>query len=746
MLSAAWDWYYGSNEEFLLANCQFEKPFIVKSSKKSEVGRRVVRPGSFENGMNVNIFTTARPKKEQQTAGLEQCANNLKILRHPNILRFIGCASVESEIHLVTERAYPLGTVLNETDAHEICSGLHDIALALQFIHEKASVSHNNISLESIYVTKCGTWKLGDFDYACTFKEQTKENLKLVHAYSGVVPPEEKNLASTNISRKAELGHCRDVYCLGLLVERFSEQIRFSTHLSKEKLDEIINDMTRPDFENRPTVQELIAMNLFKSPYISIVHFLQSITLKNKTEKLEFFKSFLSNLNIHNIFAEVVGRRLAPLILTPIILAETSAMTHVVGPLLTPATRNKTEGILPDSVFATYVIPKIVELFKMKILHVRLALITHFSKYVHLFEKTVLTDMVLPELLHGLGDSNNQLVQASLHALADSVAVVGGDLIVGGGRQKLFALGIPKFDGRALNEKQALAYEAKFSQRKRPKPKAKNNTEAAPPLPATLLELALQRPRKEPKKLLVSEEEAMAKQKVFASSLTRESAHNLVSNGTVVSPTGVACNSNPSQKFKPTSTVSISKSKRPQEQKKKVPIAAEVETWASSDDEDAWPSFDDVETVTQDAAPPTGDPPSRKGSIKSEPKSPGKRKQGKLKLTNAKSRESVSTSSNNSPKHVTLGKEFEIVVKSPSIPVVPDKEADFFADMAPTIKPSAVSLALESMSRNGVEQGLDAVDERSVDSGQGSTVSAAFNIVDEVVNQDGWDDEVITWD
>ena len=46
---------------------------------------------------------------------------------------------MELEYHLVTEHAYPLQTLLDSIDAHEICSGLHDVALALQFIHDKVS-------------------------------------------------------------------------------------------------------------------------------------------------------------------------------------------------------------------------------------------------------------------------------------------------------------------------------------------------------------------------------------------------------------------------------------------------------------------------------------------------------------------------------------------------------------------------------------------------------------------------------
>ena len=55
-------------------------------------------------------------------------------------------------------------------------------------------------------------------------------------------------------------------------------------------------------------------------------------------------------------------------------------------------------GILPDSVFARYVIPRIVDLFKSRLVHVRLVLLENFSKFVHLFEKSVLHDVVLPEV------------------------------------------------------------------------------------------------------------------------------------------------------------------------------------------------------------------------------------------------------------------------------------------------------------------------------------------------------------
>ena len=55
-------------------------------------------------------------------------------------------------------------------------------------------------------------------------------------------------------------------------------------------------------------------------------------------------------------------------------------------------------AVLSESIFARYVIPKIVELFKSRLIHVRVVVLKNFSKFVHLFEESVLKDVVLPEV------------------------------------------------------------------------------------------------------------------------------------------------------------------------------------------------------------------------------------------------------------------------------------------------------------------------------------------------------------
>ena len=71
MLQATWDWYYGSTEEELLGDCQFGEPFSRKnSSNDSDI---VIRPGTYENGDSVNVFT-AKSSNKLEIAHLEICS------------------------------------------------------------------------------------------------------------------------------------------------------------------------------------------------------------------------------------------------------------------------------------------------------------------------------------------------------------------------------------------------------------------------------------------------------------------------------------------------------------------------------------------------------------------------------------------------------------------------------------------------------------------------------------------------
>ena len=90
---------------------------------------------------------------------------NLKLYRHPSILRFENCILAGDEFYLFTEKASPLSVVLNQQSELQICLGLQNVIHALQFLHDAGQVCHNNICQSSILVTPNGRWKLSGLEF-----------------------------------------------------------------------------------------------------------------------------------------------------------------------------------------------------------------------------------------------------------------------------------------------------------------------------------------------------------------------------------------------------------------------------------------------------------------------------------------------------------------------------------------------------------------------------------------------------
>lgn len=82
-------------------------------------------------------------------------------------------------------------------------------------------------------------------------------------------------------------------------------------------------------------------------------------------------------------------------------------------------------------------------MFCIRDVSIRLLLLSHFNSFVHVFEVDELKSHILPELLVGIKDTNNDLVCATLRALADIVPILGGAAVIGGNRGKLFTDGRP---------------------------------------------------------------------------------------------------------------------------------------------------------------------------------------------------------------------------------------------------------------------------------------------------------------
>lgn len=87
--------------------------------------------------------------------------------------------------------------------------------------------------------------------------------------------------------------------------------------------------------------------------------------------------------------------------------------------------------------------PKLLQMFCIRDVSIRLVLLSHFNSFVYTFQDDELKSQILPELLVGIKDTNDHLVSATLKALADIVPILGAATVIGGKRGKLFTDGRP---------------------------------------------------------------------------------------------------------------------------------------------------------------------------------------------------------------------------------------------------------------------------------------------------------------
>ena len=73
---------------------------------------------------------------------------------------------------IVTEPVIPVSRVLEGMSVEGLVMGLRGVACALDFLHGKAKISHNNLNEECVYVSTVDSqWKMSGFEAAHHFKK-----------------------------------------------------------------------------------------------------------------------------------------------------------------------------------------------------------------------------------------------------------------------------------------------------------------------------------------------------------------------------------------------------------------------------------------------------------------------------------------------------------------------------------------------------------------------------------------------
>ena len=74
---------------------------------------------------------------------------NLRLYRHPDILKFINFTQHQKLFYLFTEKISPLTVVQNQQNLHQISLGLQKILKSLIFLHKVGNLAHTNLWWDS---------------------------------------------------------------------------------------------------------------------------------------------------------------------------------------------------------------------------------------------------------------------------------------------------------------------------------------------------------------------------------------------------------------------------------------------------------------------------------------------------------------------------------------------------------------------------------------------------------------------
>lgn len=424
-------------------------------SKKFHVDERAITSNDFYSlfsgeikndgsSTRISIFKESPGPKESywnSKSPLEHYTKNLMIYRHPSILKFIASWKKSSINYLATEHCDPLMENLSTQNDVQICLGLRNILCALIFLVEKANASHLNVCIESIYIHKKESWRLGGLEHLWPKIDVNGELLTNSKPYRNKDAIDENEGSCENV-------YGIEQYAFGALCEEIFEQREKNllTHDITTFLEYCTEHLKNPCIELRPSMSDILSHPYFNNDFVFIHSYLAEILLKTQSDKQSFFTSLVDRLRK---FDEViVAKGLIDLILSRIVVLDETArfcvIPYVLCPNDEPTSTTPSSPLFSRETFTKYVTPKIKQMFLVRDVQVRAILLEYFSEYVNYFpNKEMLTNDILPQLLLGIKDTNEEIVTSTLRCLADLVPILGASVVIGQNRSRIFSDGRP---------------------------------------------------------------------------------------------------------------------------------------------------------------------------------------------------------------------------------------------------------------------------------------------------------------
>ncbi|PRP76739.1 hypothetical protein PROFUN_11742 [Planoprotostelium fungivorum] len=282
-------------------------PFEVKEEIVGYEGKawRLNRGSRKSDGSPVTVLSFDSKKNSHRAPCASNYFKRLRTLRHPNILTYIdGFEDETTGVTIVTEAVKPLTEYLQEIAEYPsaLIWGIYQLTKALSFL-KTAKMIHGNLTIENIFVTQAGDWKLGGFDLISPFADTT--SLIRNSGFTSFIPNKYKSpeyvknnwtpLDEDNLS-------CIDVWMLACLIYELyngkyekMEELKRPGNIPKDLLP-VYQKMLHSNPDNRIEPAEILTSSYFQNNYVETCLFLEEMALKDAAEKEKFFRKLESHV------------------------------------------------------------------------------------------------------------------------------------------------------------------------------------------------------------------------------------------------------------------------------------------------------------------------------------------------------------------------------------------------------------------------------------------------------------------
>ncbi|KAJ3066589.1 hypothetical protein HDU98_010116 [Podochytrium sp. JEL0797] len=376
--------------------------------------------------VSVFVFDSAKPGNKERMPLAKNALKRFKTLRHPGIVGFVDGAENENQVIIGTELVTPLSLALSKDpaladDQNFLALGLFKIASAIKFLNADVQMTHGNIRLSSIYITKSGEWKLGGLDAACNLKDVQPilvdwgSRMPDSYKYS---PPECSNGVWTSILDNpiASL----DSWGFGcLLYEIFNNTVL----PSKEVLTNVAkipkpllphykhlltsNPKSRHDVATVFERCKVAPGGYFVNEFITVCLALEQFSIKDAHEKDQFLTKL--NLSLDTFPTDFCKYKILPELIKALEFGGAGAKA------LTPILKIGNKLDQPE--FESLLVPILIKMFALPDRAIRVSLCENFGGFIEKVNARVLNEKIFPNLSTGFSDTNAVVRECSLRSV-----------------------------------------------------------------------------------------------------------------------------------------------------------------------------------------------------------------------------------------------------------------------------------------------------------------------------------------